>query len=76
MTARKAITDRMKWEALLYWNDVVCPECDVFLRSTDDIEWDHRHALVHGGAKANHENANLSSENRPTHADRPAGPRC
>src|ERR1051326_6922174 len=49
MTARKPITDKMKWQALLYWNDIPCPECGVFLCSTDDIEWDHRQALIHDG---------------------------
>ncbi len=61
MTKRKAITDRMKWQGCLYWGVVVCIECGVAIFPTDDIEWDHAHAIVFDGP---HEYTNI----RPMHA--------
>jgi hypothetical protein len=62
MTKRKAITDRMKWQSLLYWLEVPCPECGGGIGPDDEIQWDHRAALVHDGA---HEYQNI----RPVHYD-------
>lgn len=50
MSKRKPISDRLKWQSLLYWHSVECLECGELITPRDDIEWDHRHALVHGGA--------------------------
>lgn len=50
MTARrKPITVKMKLASLLYHNDIECPLCGVFLKSTDEIQWDHRHPVALGG---------------------------
>ncbi len=49
MTDRQAVTDRMKWQSCLFWGDVRCAECGLPISDEDEIEWDHRHALVHGG---------------------------
>ena len=46
---RKAITDKMKWQALLCWNGIRCPECFAPVEATEEMEWDHRQALIHGG---------------------------
>ncbi len=59
---RKAITPAMKIKCLLHRYDIRCSECLCPLRSSDEIEWDHIHALVHGGA---HEFLNF----RPLHVD-------
>lgn len=60
MSARKPLTDRIKWQSALYWGDVKCHECRERLTAECEMEWDHVHALVHGGA---HHYSNI----RPMH---------
>ncbi len=50
MTKRKAIPARMKIDCLLYRENPTCAICDTRIFAEDEIEWDHIHALVHGGA--------------------------
>lgn len=57
---RQAITPQMKIECLLIRHDILCGECGDIIVPGEDIQWDHIHALVHGGA---HTSANL----RPMH---------
>jgi 5-methylcytosine-specific restriction endonuclease McrA len=59
---RQAITDKMKLNCLLYRHFIPCGICGAELFPSDVIEWDHVHALVHGGP---HEYQNL----RPMHAE-------
>lgn len=49
---RKAISDKMKIHSLLFWGNIRCPECHGDLQCDDEIEWDHRHALVFNGKHA------------------------
>ncbi len=58
---RKAITPAMKIDALLWRFTINCGLCQTLLSPNDEIEWDHVHALVHGGQ---HDCYNL----RPVHA--------
>lgn len=58
---RQPITDRMKWQCLLFWGHNYCPECDEPIMLGQQIEWDHRHALIHGGE---HDYSNIA----PLHA--------
>ncbi len=60
-TPRKAITPAMKVSCLLYRWFTPCSLCGLKIAPTDKIEWDHVHALVHGGP---HDYTNL----RPVHA--------
>ncbi len=62
MTKRKAITPAMKIDAILWRFKVYCSWCDEQIHVGHPIEWDHVHALVHGGE---HCFTNL----RPIHAD-------
>ncbi len=64
MTARKAISDKMKWQSLIFWNEIRCPECAIFLNETDEIEWDHRHAIVFDGP---HEYTNIMPMHEACH---------
>lgn len=50
MTKRKAITTAMKVKCLLSRSCVYCTDCNNRILPDDIIEWDHVHALVHGGA--------------------------
>lgn len=59
---RQAITPAMKIACLLYRHNVTCGLCAGELFPVDEIEWDHVHALVHGGG---HSYANL----RPVHVE-------
>lgn len=59
---RKAITERMKWQALLFWTAHFCPECGGLIDPDTKIEWDHRQALCHDGP---HRYENI----KPIHAD-------
>lgn len=50
MTARrKPITDKMKWQALLYRFAVPCVICKVSLGPKAEIEWDHFWPIALGG---------------------------
>lgn len=60
MTERKAITDKIKVASLRFWGICICPECNEAIGPFDDVEWDHRQALIHGGA---HDHTNI----RPLH---------
>lgn len=62
MTKRKAITPAMKIDALLWRFPIVCSWCDEQIHVGHPIEWDHIHALVHGG---DHDFTNI----RPIHAN-------
>ncbi len=62
MTKRKAITEKMKIDCLLFRNNIVCWICGDMLYPGQPVEWDHIHALVHGG---DHTYLNL----RPLHPD-------
>ena len=62
MTKRKAITERMKIDCLLFRANIKCSICGDFLYPGQAIDWDHIHALVHGG---DHTYLNL----RPLHPD-------
>lgn len=46
---RQPITPDMKLDAILYRHAVTCGICGGELSPGDKIEWDHVHALVHGG---------------------------
>lgn len=59
---RQPITDAMKIDSLLYRHAVTCGLCGGELSPGDKIEWDHVHALVHGGP---HVFTNI----RPTHIE-------
>ncbi len=61
-TKRQAITDRMKLDCLLFRHCIKCGICGKELSPANEIEWDHVHALVHGGA---HVFTNI----RPVHAE-------
>ncbi len=61
-TVRQAITPAMKVKCIISRFTVNCGLCGGLLTAEDDIEWDHVHALVHGGA---HRYTNL----RPVHAE-------
>jgi 5-methylcytosine-specific restriction endonuclease McrA len=50
MTKRQPITPDMKLDCLLYRHSITCGICGAELFPNDKIEWDHVHALVHGGA--------------------------
>jgi 5-methylcytosine-specific restriction enzyme A len=50
MNKRQAITEGMKLDSILYRYAVTCGLCRLELSPGDRIEWDHVHALVHGGA--------------------------
>src|ERR1700733_12028817 len=58
---RKAITPAMKVACLLFRWFTPCSLCGKRIEPEDKVEWDHVHALVHGGA---HHYNNL----RPVHA--------
>lgn len=60
-TKRQAITPAMKIDALLYREKTLCSLCSEWVLPGQEIEWDHIHALVHGGQ---HDYTNL----RPVHA--------
>ena len=60
--ARKPIRERMKIDTLLFRNNVVCGVCGDMLYPGQPIEWDHIHALAHGG---DHTYLNL----RPLHPE-------
>lgn len=49
MNKRLPITPEMKIDSLLYRHAVTCGLCGGELSPGDKIEWDHVHALVHGG---------------------------
>lgn len=61
-TSRPTITADMKIDALLYRYAVTCAICGKDIKPGQAIEWDHVHALVHGGP---HVFSNL----RPLHED-------
>ena len=61
---RRAITDKMKWQSLLYWGRHICPECKEVVSHGAEIEWDHRHALVHLGP---HEPQNIRAIHASCH---------
>jgi hypothetical protein len=58
---RKAITDKMKWQSLLYHFGAKCARCGLPLFTTDSIEWDHSLPLGLGGP---HDFVNI----KPLHA--------
>lgn len=60
--ARKSITSEMKWKALLTRQYIPCGICGERVRTEQEIDWDHVHALVHGGL---HHFGNI----RPVHAE-------
>jgi len=60
-TTRPDITMAMKIDCLLYRYAVTCAICGKDIKPGQAIEWDHVHALVHGGP---HVFSNL----RPLHA--------
>ncbi len=62
MTKRKAITLAMKIDTLLWRSTILCGVCRNILVPGDNVEFDHIHALVHGGE---HNWGNL----RPLHAE-------
>lgn len=62
MTKRRTITPAMKIDALLWRFEIKCSWCDEQIHVGHPIQWDHVHALVHGG---DHDFTNL----RPIHAD-------
>lgn len=71
MTKRKAITDKMKWQSLLYWStDAYCPECSEPILATDNIEWDHRHPIALGGT---HTFDNIRAVHRECHRLKTSG---
>lgn len=47
---RKPITPQVKIDSLIYWAEPTCPECGEHIFVGEEIEWDHMHALCHGGA--------------------------
>lgn len=59
---RQAITPDMKLDCLLYRHNITCGLCGGELFPNDKLEWDHVHALVHGGP---HVFTNI----RPVHAE-------
>src|SRR5690348_17156987 len=59
---RQPITERMKIDALLDMYGIYCIECDGLICPGQPIQWDHRHALVHGGP---HDYRNI----RPVHVE-------
>jgi 5-methylcytosine-specific restriction endonuclease McrA len=59
---RPDITPAMKIDALLYRYAVTCAICGHDIQPGHAIEWDHVHALVHGGP-------NVFSNLRPLHAE-------
>ncbi len=61
MTKRQAITPAMKIKTLFYRGYFECTICKFPISCEAKIEWDHIHALVHGGE---HAYLNL----RPVHA--------
>ncbi len=61
MTKRQAITPAMKIDCLLAMSWYMCSICGDWILPGQKIEWDHIHALVHGGK---HHHTNL----RPLHA--------
>lgn len=61
---RQAITDKMKLDCLLYRHSIKCGLCGKELFPADEIEWDHIHALVHGGP---HVFTNLRPVHVPCH---------
>lgn len=64
MTARKAITERMKIMCLLSREVHRCYLCSDILFPNDEIDWDHIHALVHEG---DHAFTNLAPVHRICH---------
>jgi len=61
-TKRTAITPDMKIDCLLYRYAVTCAVCGKDIQPGHEIEWDHVHALVHGGP-------HIFSNLRPLHAE-------
>lgn len=62
MAQREAITWPMKIDCLLFRYNITCGICGGDIKPGQEIEWDHVHALVHGGP---HIFTNL----RPVHYD-------
>lgn len=61
-TPREAITLGMKIDCLLFRYSITCGICGGEIYPGRPLEWDHVHALVHGGP---HDFTNL----RPVHAE-------
>jgi hypothetical protein len=61
LTKRKAITDRMKVDSMLFWFPPPCAECGDPIYHWQKVEWDHVHAIVFDGP---HDVGNI----RPLHA--------
>jgi 5-methylcytosine-specific restriction endonuclease McrA len=61
-TKRQPITADMKIDCLLFRYSITCGICHCDIAPGHEIEWDHTHALVHGGQ---HVFTNL----RPVHAE-------
>jgi hypothetical protein len=49
MTARRSITDRMKWKALLDRYSIPCTKCRLRIKADQSIEWDHYWPLALDG---------------------------
>lgn len=62
MSKRPPITERMKWQALLFHFGARCARCGKMILITDKIEWDHSHPLGLGGP---HHYTNI----KPLHID-------
>lgn len=67
-TKRKPLSAAIKLAAIFYHNDIECPICGNFIKSTDRIQFDHRLALALGGAddETNLEPVHLDCHKRKT----------
>ncbi len=70
MTKRKAVTPDMKIKSLLFRGEHFCQMCNVQILPGDPIDWDHIHALVHGGA---HNWTNIRPLHRECHKRKTRG---
>jgi 5-methylcytosine-specific restriction endonuclease McrA len=69
MTNRKSITDKIKILSLRYHGQHICPICYDYITVGEEIDWDHRQALIHGGS---HDHFNIRMVHRACHKKKTA----
>ncbi len=67
---RKAVTDKMKWQALFYRFPIPCSACNIALFWDEEIDWDHVHPIALGGQ---HTHQNLRPLHVSCHQEKTSG---